>query len=176
MMSIVSPLGISNEIRESPPWSFTLTIPKDTSVGGGAPLLGKHPVYADVALAVRDSNAKVGASIIVDVERPDMPSKLWTQDSEIVPEAFGEDERRHAFQRSPCSRGCTDVVQQLKAVPQRSKRSESREEILSLAFEIFLVLGVEALLLKREKLCCWCPSIRGTPPSNTKSRSERWRA
>jgi hypothetical protein len=34
MMSIVSPLGISNEIRESPPWSFTLTIPKDTTMGG----------------------------------------------------------------------------------------------------------------------------------------------
>jgi hypothetical protein len=93
MMSIVSPLGISNEIRESPPWSFTLTIPNDTSVGGGAPLLGKHPIYADVALAGQESNGKVGASAIVDVERPDMASKLWTQDSEIVPEAFGEDER-----------------------------------------------------------------------------------
>src|SRR5208282_1872285 len=51
-------------------------------------------------------------------------------------------------------RGLThpDVIQQLKAVPQRSKRGESQEEILSLAFEVFLVLGVEALLLKREKL------------------------
>src|SRR6266404_4161614 len=41
LMTIISPLGKSNEMRETPPWSFTLTIPKDSSVGGGAPLLGK---------------------------------------------------------------------------------------------------------------------------------------
>lgn len=93
VMTIISPLGISNEMRESPPWSFTLTIPKDDSVGGGGPLLGKHPVYAHVALVGQRSDAEFGASIIVDVERPDMPVKLWTQHSGIFLEAFGEEER-----------------------------------------------------------------------------------
>jgi hypothetical protein len=62
----------------------TLTIPKDTSVGGGAPLLGKHPVYADVALAVRDSNAKVGASIIVDVDNRICPASCGPK----IPRSF----------------------------------------------------------------------------------------
>jgi hypothetical protein len=90
LMTIISPLGWSNEIRESPPWSFTLTIPKDDGVSGGASLLGKHPVYADLALV---GQRETGASIIVDVERPDMPIKLWTQNSSILPETFGEKER-----------------------------------------------------------------------------------
>lgn len=92
-MFIISPLGTSNEMRESPPWSFTLAIPGDDSVGGGAPLLGKHPVYADVALVGQRSDEDFGTRIIVDVERPDVPSKLWTQDSQILPGAFGEEER-----------------------------------------------------------------------------------
>src|SRR5258706_11464279 len=90
LMTIISPLGWSNEIRESPPWSFTLTIPKDDGVSGGASLLGKHPVYADFALV---GQRETGASIIVDVERPDMPIKLWTQNSSILSETFGEKER-----------------------------------------------------------------------------------
>jgi len=93
LMTIISPLGWSNEMRESPPWSFTLTIPRDDSVGGGAPLLGKHAVHADVALVGQRPDAEIGASVIVDVERPDMPIKLWTQNSAILPEAFGDKER-----------------------------------------------------------------------------------
>lgn len=92
-MTIISPLGMSNEVRESLPWSFTLTIPKDDSVGGGGPLLGKHPVYAHANLVGPRSDAGIDAIIIVDVERPDMPIQLWTQNSRILPEAFGEEER-----------------------------------------------------------------------------------
>ena len=56
-------------------------------------MLGKHPVYADLALVGQRADAETGASIIVDVERPDMPIKLWTQNSSILPETFGEKER-----------------------------------------------------------------------------------
>jgi hypothetical protein len=45
MMSILSPLGQSEEFRETPPWSFTLKIPAGDTVSGGGPLLGKHPLY-----------------------------------------------------------------------------------------------------------------------------------
>jgi hypothetical protein len=91
-MTIISPLGMSNEMRESPPWSFTLTIPKDDSVGGGGSLLGKHQVHVDAALAGQRSGG-IGASIVVDVERPDMPIQLWSQESGISPEAFGQEDR-----------------------------------------------------------------------------------
>ncbi|HUE44350.1 MAG TPA: choice-of-anchor D domain-containing protein [Candidatus Sulfotelmatobacter sp.] len=93
LVTIISPLGTGDGMRESPPWSFTFTIPKDTSVGGGAPLLGKHPLYADVALEGQQADAEPGAAIMIDVERPDMPIKLWTEHSGIFPEAFGEKER-----------------------------------------------------------------------------------
>jgi hypothetical protein len=80
-------------MRESPPWSFTLTIPKDSSVGGGAPLLGKHPVYADVALVGQRADAETGARIMVDVERPDLPVRLWSQHSGIFFETLGAEQR-----------------------------------------------------------------------------------
>ena len=91
MMMIISPLGQSEEVRESPPWSFTLTIPKDGGVGGGGPLLGKHPIYASVGMAGREPGNNT--SIMVDVERPDMPRNLWAQESGIFFEALGEEHR-----------------------------------------------------------------------------------
>ncbi len=91
IMMIISPLGQSEEVRESPPWSFTLTIPKDGGVGGGGPLLGKHPIYASVGMAGHEPGNDT--SITVDVERPDMPLNLWAQESGIFFEALGEEHR-----------------------------------------------------------------------------------
>jgi centrosomal CEP192-like protein len=91
MMMILSPLGQSEEVRESPPWSFTLTIPKDGGVSGGGPLLGKHPVTASAATVGQDLGNDT--SIMVDVERPDLPVTLWTQESGIFLNAIGEEYR-----------------------------------------------------------------------------------
>jgi hypothetical protein len=88
VMAISSSLGDS-EARESPPWSFTLTIPKQGGVSGGGPLLGKHPIYAMVAMPGHEPADDL--SITVDVERPDMPVELWTEESDIHLVAFGQE-------------------------------------------------------------------------------------
>jgi hypothetical protein len=97
VMTIISPLGMGEEMRESPPWSFTLTLPTDDrSVGGGAPLLGKHSIFADIAFVGQghEADAEFGAGIFVDVERPDMPIKLRTQVFKAISlDAFGEEQR-----------------------------------------------------------------------------------
>jgi hypothetical protein len=91
-MMILSPLGGSEEMREAPPWSFTLRIPvDDRSIGGGGPLLGKHPIYASAASPGRDAGSE--AVIGVDVEMPDLPKKLWSQFSGIFLETIGEEDR-----------------------------------------------------------------------------------
>jgi len=90
-MMIISPLGQSEEVRESPPWSFTLTIPKEGGVGGGGPLLGKHPIYASVGMTGREPGNDT--AIMVDVERPDLPLNLWSQESGIFLNALGEEYR-----------------------------------------------------------------------------------
>ena len=91
IMMIISPLGQSEEVRESPPWSFTLTIPKEGGVGGGGPLLGKHPIYASVGMTGREPGNDT--AIMVDVERPDLPLNLWSQESGIFLNALGEEYR-----------------------------------------------------------------------------------
>jgi hypothetical protein len=91
MMMIISPLGPSEEMREGPPWSFTLKIPTGDTVSGGGPLLGKHPLYVSAASVGQDADSD--AVIMVDVERLDSPAKLWSQDSGIFLETIGEENR-----------------------------------------------------------------------------------
>ena len=87
MMGMESSLGFGGG-RESPPWSFTLTIPtNDQGVSGGGPLLGKHNIFAMVAMPGHEPADDI--SITVDVERADMPVELWTQESDIHFVAFG---------------------------------------------------------------------------------------
>jgi len=88
---IISPLGPSEEMREGPPWSFTLKIPTGDTVSGGGPLLGKHPLYVSAASVGQDADSD--AVIMVDVERLDSPAKLWSQDSGIFLETIGEENR-----------------------------------------------------------------------------------
>ncbi len=90
-MMIISPLGQSEEMREEPPWSFTLKIPVDDVSISSGPLLGKHPIHAWAGSPVRDPGSQ--AVIGVDVERPDLPKKLWTQNSVIFLETLGEEYR-----------------------------------------------------------------------------------
>jgi hypothetical protein len=64
-MMIGSPLGFGDHARQSPPWSFTLTVPtEDRGMGGGVPLIGKHPITA--------------------VEEPEIPVKLWSQWTQMI--------------------------------------------------------------------------------------------
>jgi hypothetical protein len=90
-MMILSPLGQSEEMREAPPWSFTLKIPVDDFSMVSGPLLGKHPIYASAASPGREAGSD--AVIGVDVEMPDLPKKLWSQDSVLFLETLGEEYR-----------------------------------------------------------------------------------
>jgi hypothetical protein len=69
---IVSPIGDSNEVRESPPYSFTMNVSRDDTVGAGSPLIGMHPITASGKLEGQYDLA----SIDVDVEEREMPTKL----------------------------------------------------------------------------------------------------
>jgi hypothetical protein len=73
-ISITSEIGDSNEVRQSPPYSFTITVPRDHSVGAGSPLIGKHSITAFGKLNGR--NEYHLASIDLDVEEPQVPTKL----------------------------------------------------------------------------------------------------
>jgi hypothetical protein len=84
-MSILSPLGIGNESRSSPPWFFTLNVPKnDTDVSGS--LIGPKPIFAGFRRCGRgpDLNGPCyqgefpAASTVVDVEDPTPATKLWS--------------------------------------------------------------------------------------------------
>lgn len=84
-MGIEGTLGISNEFREAPPYSFTLTVPIEDRVGGENPLIGKHTLYA--AANAAGTNEGFSASIEVDVEEPSLPLELSvaTQGSQYGP-------------------------------------------------------------------------------------------
>jgi hypothetical protein len=73
-ISITSEIGDSNEVRQSPPYSFTMTVSRDHSVGAGSPLIGKHSITAFGKLNGR--NEYDLASIDLDVEEPQVPTKL----------------------------------------------------------------------------------------------------
>jgi Bacterial Ig-like domain (group 2) len=90
-MMIIGPLGDSEEVRESPPWPFTLTIPKHGGVAGDGPLLGKHSIHTLVVMAGQEPGNN--PSITVDVERPDMLINAWAQESGIFFEALGQEHR-----------------------------------------------------------------------------------
>jgi hypothetical protein len=74
-VALLSPLGSSNEIRESAPYSFSFTIPRDESqVSGGSRLIGIHPVTAFGKVPGKEEYG-LGA-IQVDVEESELPTKL----------------------------------------------------------------------------------------------------
>jgi hypothetical protein len=74
-LGLMSPLGASNEIRESAPYSFSLKIPRDErGVGGGSPLIGIQPITAFGKVLGKQEFGLGG--IEVDVEESEMPTKL----------------------------------------------------------------------------------------------------
>lgn len=78
-MAVISPLGFGNELRSSPPWNFTLTVPtEDRRVGGGGPLIGKQPIYVVTSGPSKSHPGEPDAYITVDVEEPDGPTRLST--------------------------------------------------------------------------------------------------
>ncbi len=85
-MGIVSPLGFGNETRMSPPWSFTLNVPRE-EVGIAGPLIDSQPLYADFRRCGNDQNPQAAcnqgapdsASTEVDVEDPTPATKLWSR-------------------------------------------------------------------------------------------------
>ena len=84
-MGIEGTLGISNQFREAPPYSFTLTVPVEDQAGAADPLIGKHTLYA--AANATETNEGYSASIVVDVEEPNLPLELSvaTQGSQYGP-------------------------------------------------------------------------------------------
>ena len=80
-MALVSPLGISEEERESPPYSFTICVPtKELSNGN---LIGKHGI--SVWGGRKGQNWEILGVISVDVEMSDLPKKLELWDGAILP-------------------------------------------------------------------------------------------
>jgi hypothetical protein len=73
-VAIVSAIGVSNEVRESPPYSFTMNVARGAHVGAGSPLIGKHAITAFGKLSGQNDYAL--ASIDLDVEEHQMPTKL----------------------------------------------------------------------------------------------------
>src|SRR5258708_3119561 len=74
-VALLSPLGSSNEIRESAPYSFSFTTPRDESqVSGGSRLVGIHPVTAFGKVPGKEEYGLGG--IQVDVEESELPTKL----------------------------------------------------------------------------------------------------
>jgi hypothetical protein len=73
-MTIVSSLGAATEIRDSSPYSFTMTVPESQQdlFGGGGTLIGAHSITAYGGSKEPDALAAVN----IDVEEPDMPVKL----------------------------------------------------------------------------------------------------
>jgi len=80
-VAAVSPLGFS-DIVKSPPYILTLEIPTDAR-------LRREPVT--VIGAVEGKNADDLAEMMVDVERSDLPSKLWSQWSNLLFALGGEE-------------------------------------------------------------------------------------
>jgi hypothetical protein len=76
MSLINSRIGISNEIREAPPYSFTLSIPVKDEPGNGGPLIGLQTLYAFGAVAGRPNDPDL-ATTTIDVEEPDLPLSLF---------------------------------------------------------------------------------------------------
>lgn len=73
-VAIVGELGDSNEVRKAPPYSFTMTVPRTDTVGAGSPLIGKHDITAFGK--IKGQNAYNLASISLDVEEDELPTKL----------------------------------------------------------------------------------------------------
>ncbi len=73
-MIVAMGLDAVSEIRESAPYSFTLTVPSEESRTGH--LIGFHNLSAMGAVAGR-GNDPLLASILVDVEEPDLPLNIY---------------------------------------------------------------------------------------------------
>jgi hypothetical protein len=74
-LGIVSPMGFSNEDRERPPYSFTLTVPDKDLTGSNRRLIG----FQDLTLfgTVVGLKDYVLAVTTVDVEEPDLPLSFF---------------------------------------------------------------------------------------------------
>jgi hypothetical protein len=73
-VGIISDIGFSNDFRESPPYSFTFTIPQEEPSGSGT-LLGVHSLTLFGTVIGRKNDYDL-ASIDVDVEEPELPLSL----------------------------------------------------------------------------------------------------
>jgi hypothetical protein len=73
-VAIISPIGDSNEIRQAPPYSFTMNITRNDNVSGGSRLIGLHQITAFGKLAGQNEFGL--AAIDVDVEEREMPTRL----------------------------------------------------------------------------------------------------
>jgi hypothetical protein len=74
-LGIVSLMGFSNEFRESPPYSFTFTVPDKGLTGRGQPLIGFQDLTLFGAVVGRKNYAL--AVTTIDVEEPDLPLSLF---------------------------------------------------------------------------------------------------
>jgi hypothetical protein len=81
-LGIVSPMGFSKEFRESPPYSFTFTVPDKGLTGGGQPLIGFQDLTLFGAVVGRKDYAL--AVTTIDVEEPDLPLSFFAG-GDIVP-------------------------------------------------------------------------------------------
>jgi hypothetical protein len=72
---VYGPMGTANEIRESPPWSFILSVPTDDG-GIGGPLIGIQPIFAIVGGGGHQKDME-GAATEVDVEDATPATTLW---------------------------------------------------------------------------------------------------
>lgn len=72
---IMGPASAFSEIREAPPYSFTLKIP-DKDSGGSGPLIGLRTLYAIGAVAGRKNELDL-ATTTIDVEEPELPVSMF---------------------------------------------------------------------------------------------------
>jgi|HubBroStandDraft_6_1064221.scaffolds.fasta_scaffold443851_2 hypothetical protein len=76
-MGLIGTLGVAEEIRERPPYSFTLNVP-DTELTSNSHLIGLHDINAWGGMKGR--NGEELGFTTVDVEMPDLPVKLEVAD------------------------------------------------------------------------------------------------
>lgn len=74
-LAINSPMGFSNEARERPPYSFTLTVPDKDLTGSSRRLIGFQELFL-VGTVVGRKNYPLAVTT-VDVEEPDLPLSFF---------------------------------------------------------------------------------------------------
>jgi hypothetical protein len=87
-MFVMGPMGHSEIIRDSPPYSFPYTVPRDgTGISEG--FIGERPIYVNTSSRFSKSGPE-DASTVVDVEVPGLPVKLAAQWPALMFESVGE--------------------------------------------------------------------------------------